>query len=399
VGLSPHALHRAGGGRLVYLSRVDAHSAAASSGLLALVDPGTDGYAADGLLRREAHHVVRRHAHASITTAQRRQAQRAALRHGAGRGIVAVHECSGPDIAGEDDFTELLALAAADPALPEVFGYWGETDPAKARELGAVGAGGDLFVDGSLGSHTAYLRQPYADAADGRGHAYLDARRLAEHLVACTEAGVQAGFHAVGDAAVARVLTALAVAEPRVGLARLRDLRHRVEHATVLDRALIAGLVEFGLVASVQPTFDRMWGGEHGMYARRLGPRRALDTNPIGAMRSVGVPLAFGSDSPVTAMDPWESVVAAMTHHSPTQRIGVRTAFAAHSRGGWRAVGRDDEGRLVPGAPATFAAWDCDAVSDGLPRLLPADADEPSPRKPRCRLAVRNGVDLAGPGD
>ncbi len=95
------------------------------------------------------------------------------------------------------------------------------------------------------------------------------------------------------------------------------------------------------------------------MYAQRLGVERSLASNPIGSLAGVGVPLAFGRDSPVTPLDPWGSVRAATAHHNPVQRLGVRAAFAAHTRGGWRAVHRDDEGVLVPGGAATFALWDC----------------------------------------
>ena len=168
---------------------------------------------------------------------------------------------------------------------------------------------------------------------------------------------------------------------------RLRAARHRVEHLEILDKQLIAGLVAFGVVASVQPAFDRLWGGEKGTYAQRLGVARAMAANPFGALAGVGVPLAFGSDSPVTPLDPWGTIRAAMTHHNPAHRVGFRTAFAAHTRGGWRAARRDDEGVLAPGAPATFAVWDC----PGLPALLPAAPDEPLPELPRCRRTVLRG--------
>ncbi len=95
------------------------------------------------------------------------------------------------------------------------------------------------------------------------------------------------------------------------------------------------------------------------MYARGWASQRSLAANPMGAMHGVGVALAFGSDSPVTPLDPWGSVRAAVAHHNPAQRMTVRAAFAAHTRGGWRAVPAcDGEGVLAPGAPATFAVWD-----------------------------------------
>jgi predicted amidohydrolase YtcJ len=107
----------------------------------------------------------------------------------------------------------------------------------------------------------------------------------------------------------------------------------------------------------VQPAFDARWGGAHGMYSKRLGVDRALASNPLAALAAAGLPLALGSDSPVTALDPWGGVRAAVRHHVTASALSARAAFAAHTRGGWRAARRDREGELVPGAPATFAVW------------------------------------------
>ncbi|WP_225836630.1 amidohydrolase [Streptomyces sp. NK08204] len=345
-------LDTATGGRPLYLSRIDVHSAVVTSALIDLV-PGLGPV--DGPLTADAHHAVRRAAFAAVTPAQRAEAQRAALAHAASLGIGTVHECGGPEISSEDDFTDLLRLAATVPG-PRVVGYWAEQNVDKARELGALGAAGDLFVDGALGSHTACLHQPYADA-DHTGTAYLDADAVAAHVVACTEAGLQAGFHAIGDAAVTAVVEGVRAAAEKVGLARVRAARHRVEHAEMLTPQTVAAFAELGLIASVQPAFDALWGGEDGMYADRLGAERARTLNPYAALLRAGVPLAFGSDSPVTPLDPWGTVRAAAFHRTPEHRVSVRAAFTAHTRGGWRAIGRDDAGVLVPGAPADYAVW------------------------------------------
>ncbi|MEH0528415.1 amidohydrolase [Streptomyces stelliscabiei] len=346
-------LDEATGGRPLYLSRIDVHSAVVSSALLDLV-PGAGSFE-DGPLTRDAHHAVRATALGALTLAQRTEAQRAALAHAGSLGIGSVHECAGPEISSEDDFTGLLRLAAEEPG-PRVVGYWAERDVDKARALGAVGAAGDLFVDGALGSHTACLHEPYADAAH-TGTAYLDAAAVAAHVVACTETGLQAGFHAIGDAAVASVVEGVRAAAEKVGLARVRAARHRVEHVEMLAPESVAAFAELGLTASVQPAFDALWGGAEGMYAERLGPERARTLNPFAALLRAGVPLAFGSDSPVTPLDPWGTVRAAAFHRTPEHRVSVRAAFTAHTRGGWRAVGRDDAGVLVPGAPADYAVW------------------------------------------
>ncbi|MGI5373933.1 amidohydrolase [Streptomyces sp. CA-251387] len=354
-------LDEATGGRPLYLTRIDVHSAVVTTALLDMT-PGDLG-AVDAPLVADAHHAVRATALGAITPAQRTEAQRAALAHAASLGIGTVHECGGPDISSEDDFTGLLRLAAGEPG-PRVVGYWAEQAEegiAKARELGAIGAAGDLFADGALGSHTACLHQPYADAAH-TGTAYLDAAAVAAHVIACTEAGLQAGFHAIGDAAVTAVVEGVRAAAEKLGLARVRAARHRVEHAEMLTPETVAAFAELGLTASVQPAFDALWGGEDGMYAQRLGAERARTLNPFAALLRAGVPLAFGSDSPVTPLDPWGTVRAAAFHHTPEHRVSVRAAFTAHTRGGWRAIGRDDAGVLVPGAPADYAVWRADEL-------------------------------------
>ncbi|GGS03831.1 amidohydrolase [Streptomyces aureoverticillatus] len=366
-------LDEAAGGRPLYLSRIDVHSAVVTTALLDLVPGVADaaGFHADAPLTADAHHAVRAAAHAAVTPRQRADAQRAALRHAASLGIGSVHECAGPTISGEDDFTALLRLAGEE-AGPRVVGYWAEQGAegvARARELGAAGAAGDLFVDGALGSHTAWLSEDYVDegpegaggaggiGAGPRGNSYLTAADVAAHVVACADVGLQAGFHAIGDAAVTAVVDGVRAAAEKVGLARVRAARHRVEHAEMLTPETIAAFAELGLTASVQPAFDALWGGADGMYAQRLGAERARTLNPYAALLRAGVPLAFGSDSPVTPLDPWGTVRAAAFHRTPDHRVSVRAAFTAHTRGGWRAVGRDDAGVLVPGAPADYAVW------------------------------------------
>jgi predicted amidohydrolase YtcJ len=149
----------------------------------------------------------------------------------------------------------------------------------------------------------------------------------------------------------------VAAAADRLGADRVRALRHRVEHAEMLTPETLDAFARLGLTASVQPAFDAAWGGEDGMYARRLGVDRAATLNPFATLLRAGVPLAFGSDAPVTPLDPWGALRAAAFHRTPGHRISARSAFAAHTRGGWRAIGRDDEGVLVPGAVADYAVW------------------------------------------
>ena len=380
-------LDRASAGGVVYLSRIDVHSAVVSSALLAAVPAarGLAGFDEAGWLRQDAHHAVRRAARETVSPAQRRAAQRATRARAAELGIGCMHELAGPEVSGPDDLLDLLAMAR-DEAGPEVIGYWGELGGARtARELGAAGAAGDLFADGALGSRTACLREPYADDEANSGAAYVDVAQVSDHVVACTAAGLQAGFHAIGDAALDTVIVGFAAAAQRVGVPRLVAARHRIEHAEMLDEDQIATMAALGIVASVQPAFDAAWGGEDAMYAARLGADRARGMNPLAALAAAGVALAFGSDAPVTPLDPWGAVRAAVHHRTPAARLSPEAAFAAHTAGGWHAARREGEGMLMPGAPATFAVWAGDHPG-GLPHLTPGGG------LPACLRTVVRGV-------
>ncbi|HZX02927.1 amidohydrolase, partial [Kribbella sp.] len=350
-------LDAAAGGRRVYLSRIDGHSGVISSALFPAAKGS--GFDSSGRLERDAHHAVRDVLSELIGPAQRRTDIEAALRAMAAKGIGAFHEMAAPHIGPlwelplVRDVADELGLAATL--------YWGE--PGAFEHIGTyglAGLAGDLNADGALGSRTAALREPYADRADHRGHAYLSPEQIAEHVIACTERNVQAGFHCIGDQALANIARGFELAAEKVGIQALVAARHRLEHVEMVDEATIATLARYGVVASVQPVFDGLWGGPDGMYAERVGDRwRGM--NPFGSLARAGVVLAFGSDAPVTELGGWEAVRAAAFHHEPSERITVRAAFQAHTRGGWRAAGIDDAGVLAPSTAATYAIWETDA--------------------------------------
>ncbi|MDX8032584.1 amidohydrolase family protein [Lentzea sp. BCCO 10_0856] len=378
-------IDEAAAGKTVYLSRIDVHSALVSSNLIIDETRTADGFSADGPLSRAAHHHVRGTAKAAITPAQRNAAQRAFLAHAASMGIASVHECAGPDISGEDDLRELLALGEG----PEVVAYWGAHDLPGVEVRGLAG---DHFVDGAIGSRTAALVEPYADA-DTSGALYLDGQQVADHLIKCAELGVQAGFHVIGDAGMAAVIEGFSIAEKALGTPELASARHRLEHVEMVSAEQAQQLAGWGVVASVQPLFDAEWGGPAGMYVQRLGAERGVGLNPFSRLAAAGVVLAFGSDTPVTAIDPWAAVTAAVHHKTEGHGISPRAAFTAHTRGGWRAAGVDDglTGTLQPGAPATYAVWETG-------ELVVAGSDS---RVQRWSTDPRSGVpglpDLTGP--
>ncbi|GAA1132174.1 amidohydrolase [Kribbella jejuensis] len=350
-------LDRAAGGRRVYLSRVDGHSGVISSALFPAAKGS--GFDSSGRVERDAHHAVRDALSELIGPDQRRTHIQAALHAMAAKGIGAFHEMAAPHIG---PLWELpLVREVADELGLSATLYWGE--PGVFEHLGTyglAGLAGDLNADGALGSRTAALKEPYADRAGHRGHAYLTPEQIAEHVIACTERNVQAGFHCIGDQALENIARGFELAAEKVGVQALVAARHRLEHVEMVDEATIATLARCGVVASVQPMFDGLWGGPDGMYAERVGDRWQ-GMNPFGSLARAGVVLAFGSDAPVTELGGWEAVRAAAFHHEPSERITVRAAFQAHTRGGWRAAGIDDAGVLAPSTAATYAIWQSDA--------------------------------------
>jgi predicted amidohydrolase YtcJ len=388
-------LDRAAPGRAVYLSRVDVHSAVVSDALSRTVPrltsaPGWDG---TGRVERDAHHLVRDAVQGKVTRSQRKDAIAGALAAAARAGLGSVHEMAAPHLNPADDLTLLDDLAAEHPIV-DVVRYWGEHVSTGGVEhalaLGCVGAAGDVCVDGAFGSRTAGLCEPYADRDGHTGHLYLDAAEVADHVAACTRAGLQAGFHCIGDAATAVVADGFRLAEKLVGNDRLAAARHRLEHVELIAPEHTAALASYAVVVSGQPAFDAAWGGPDGMYADRLGPERALAANPWRAFLDAGIPLAFGSDSPITPFDPWGGVRAAARHHNPDARVTAAQAYAAHTAGGWYAAGRDTDGGLRPGAEATFAVWDVERAD--LPDVLTRAA-------PECVRTVVSGQTVYARGE
>ena len=366
-------LERAAPGRRSYLTRVDGHSSVISPALASLV-PGLEsleGWTPDGRVERDAHHAVRAVLEGLIGPDERLAAARAACRAMAAQGIVAFHENAAPHIGPEHEI-ETVRQAAQEAGLRATV-YWGELLAVEtARRLGVAGLAGDLVADGAFGSRTAALTTPYADRPETCGHAYVSAGQVRDHVVACTEAGLQAGFHCIGDAALDAIGEGLELAERILGADRIVAARHRLEHVEMPSQHVIQVLARLGVVASVQPVFDALWGGPDGMYAARLG-ERWRGANPFLSLETAGVRLAFGSDSPVTPLGPWAAVRAAAHHHDQDQRLPAGLGFRAHTRGGALAGHDEDGGLLAPGHRADLAVWDVpDGLDDqGLPDLTP----------------------------
>jgi predicted amidohydrolase YtcJ len=412
-------IERAASGRQVYLSRVDVHSALVSRSLAASAGlDGLDGDAGGSQVKRGAHTAARRTARQLPADALRGY-QRRALAEAAANGYVALAEMAAPHIGGLEDLQLAAAWNDGREAVPEVLPYWGELATSQEHAhsildgLGVpvLGLAGDLNIDGSIGSRTASLREDYADAPGERGNLYLSVAEAAAHLAACSLLGIQAGFHVIGDAGLDAALDALDLAAAEVGEQRVRAAGHRFEHVELADATAVSRLARYSVTVSAQPVFDALWGGGDSLYQQRLGSRR-LGMNAFASFYAAGVPICFGSDSPVTPLRPWSSVRACLQHTNPAEQISARAAFLGHTRAGWRAARYPNPmaGQLVPGAPASFAVWEVEElmvqVADGRVQSWSTDPRARTPllpaldtgSDPACLLTVRDGQELYASG-
>jgi len=228
-----------------------------------------------------------------------------------------------------------------------------------------------IFSDGTLGAQTAAMLEPYVGReADGyRGVVTIEPEELHEVVAQATQAGLAVAIHAIGDRANRMALDAL---EPWVFQSRRRGLRHRIEHAQLVDPKDRVRFGQLGVVASVQPI--------HGPYDRELvrrhwGPERAQWAHAWRSLRAAGARLAFGSDAPVESPDPLLGVYAALTRRLPHQadepleaheareRLTLHEALEGYTTGAAYASGEERvKGSLEPGKVADLVILSHDLV-------------------------------------
>lgn len=238
------------------------------------------------------------------------------------------------------------------------------------------------FMDGSLGSHTAALLEPYTDDPQNTGLPRYDPAKLNEMTKERVLAGFQIGFHAIGDKGVQMALDAFAGAEkaakePHVKAANGGDdYRLRIEHAQVTTPTQIAQFKQLKVIASMQPNHlltDMRWAQD------RLGPKRAATSYAWLAFLNKGVGLAFGTDYPVEPVTPFRGLYAAVTRKSengkqeyfPDQRLTMDQAIAAYTQGSaFAEFAEKDKGKLAPGMLADFVVLDRDVTASSPEKIL-----------------------------
>lgn len=383
----------------ILLERVDGHSSVVNSLALKIAGitrdtPNPDGGEIvrdasgepTGWLKERAQGLVERHI-PRPTRELRKRGLELVLREAVENGITSLQ-----DNSDWEDFLVLQELKQ-EGKLPVRITEWlrfntpletlkaqreqgGTTDPwLKTGALKGV-------TDGSGGSHSAAMLEPFADELTNRGILLYDPEQLKLMVIERDLAGFQITLHAIGDRAVRVALDAFAAA--RAANPQRRNARHKIEHAQFVHPDDASRFRQLGVIASMQPSHllnDMRWA------PKLLGRERYREAYPWNLMLQNSPVLAFGTDFPVEPFNPFRGLYAAVTREFeegspaggwvPEEKISLDEAIRAYTWGS--AVAEFEEQRKGTLAPGKFA--DLIVLSQDITRV-------PPPGIPRTRVLL-----------
>ncbi|KZX60183.1 amidohydrolase [Halioglobus sp. HI00S01] len=363
--------------RPIALRRIDGHALWVNSTALEMagihaesVDPdggqiirGPDGKPTGVLIDNAMDAVYR--AIPSQTQNDIAESQRQALLSAASFGLTSVHD-AGVSAAEVSALQRLHSnntlplrvyamLDVLDPGNDATLASGPQIDPNHRLDIRSV----KISADGALGSRGAALAEDYSDKPGHKGLLLLSDEDLVLHMSRAMAAGYQVNTHAIGDLANTRVLD---LYETLIAKEDSAGLRHRIEHAQILQVEDIPRFAQLGVIASIQPTHAT---SDMNMAGDRLGEDRLVGAYAWKSLLDDGAQVAGGSDFPVEHPNPFYGLYSAITRQDqaggppggwlPGQKISRAEALSLFTEGAAFAAHQESAiGRLAPGYFADF---------------------------------------------
>jgi len=275
----------------------------------------------------------------------------------ASRGITTLHSLDGMMVKGDRD-VEIL-MRKKDELPIEFIVYTQTFDWKKIHAYGLRQIGGCLSIDGSPPQLTAAYFEPYPIAPFTRGFLNYTDSELYDFVRAASKADMQVAFHAIGDRAVDQIMYIYQQADREVGI---RHLRHRVEHFSTPTDRHIEMAAEMNVICSAQPAIGNMLDGPDGnMFESFVSKEKARIHEDFSRVMRGGVVVTGGSDSPVTPLDAFFGINAAVNAYNPRRRVSVTEAIKMYTVNAARASFQEKtKGSLEPGKEADMIVIDRD---------------------------------------
>ena len=224
------------------------------------------------------------------------------------------------------------------------------------------------FIDGTIGSGTALMFQPFTDNPSTSGLAMMPYEVFEDMVLKADKLGLQIGTHAIGDKGNNWVLNAYEKAQKVNGK---RDSRHRIEHAQTLQASDIPRFAGLGVIASMQPTHCI---SDKKFCDKRIGSERAKGAYAWKSLADAGAVLAFGTDYQVEPLNPMEGLYASVTRKDrlgengdgwhPEQKIKMEDAIKYYTLGSAYSQFMENlKGMIKPGFLADIVIVDKDLLT------------------------------------
>ncbi len=317
----------------IFLARIDGHSSSCNSLALNIMDieRNTQGLVLDssgqptGVLRSVAHKLGRLRISNLLNPDDKARGLRLACKKAAAKGLTTLHALEGGALFVDSDYYEVCDYSSQSQV--RIITYFQTLDVEKAARAGASRIGGCIPLDGSLGSYTAALYEPYSDNLSEQGVLYYSDDEIKRFVYESSRAQMQISLHAIGERAIDQALLAYKNAAARVSGYHWSN---RIEHFLLATDEQVKRAADLGLIISVQPYDHYIWGRPERLIGRRLG-KRLPRANRYRTWTEKGLILAGSSDSDVTEFNPLGGIYGAMFQYNESERLSLKESLALYT--------------------------------------------------------------------